>query len=49
MGIIQKLKQVFVQQARSRQYLAEIAAGSDALIALAVYDGRSRNSSERFA
>ena len=29
MGIIQKLKSVFVQQALSTQYLAEIAAGSD--------------------
>src|SRR5262245_66518800 len=29
MSIIKKLKQVFVQQARSTQHLAEIAAGSD--------------------
>src|SRR6516164_8861454 len=29
MGIIKKLKSVFAQQARSVQYLAETAAGSD--------------------
>jgi hypothetical protein len=29
MGIIQKVKQAFVHQAHSTQYLAEIAAGSD--------------------
>ena len=29
MALIQKLKQVFVQQARSTQYLAELAEGSD--------------------